>query len=127
ARALPIAVGAGDQDDRPAVAFYEARGDDPDHALVPALARDDIGAPCATGLRPLLDRLDRLAQDPLLDRLPVAVQLLELGGKLHRVLPRVCEQELERRPRPAQAPRRVEPRGEPEADRTRIDGCRIDP
>ena len=44
ARALPAPVGAGDQDDRPAVALDEPRGDDPDHALVPVRAGDDVAA-----------------------------------------------------------------------------------
>ena len=56
AGALPVALRAGDQDDRPAVALDQARGDDPDHALVPALARDDVAAPAAACLGPGLDR-----------------------------------------------------------------------
>ena len=86
ARALPVAFGAGDQDDGTAVAFDQSRGDDPDHALVPALAGDDVAAPAAAGLRPGLDRLDRLAGDSLLDCLPVTVELLELHGELTGLL-----------------------------------------
>ena len=41
-RALPVAVRAGDQHDRPVEALDEPRRDDADHALVPALAGDDV-------------------------------------------------------------------------------------
>ncbi len=51
ARALPVAVAAGDQDDRPVEALDEARGDDPDHALVPVLAPDHVAAPAALRAR----------------------------------------------------------------------------
>ena len=37
----------GDQDDRAVVALDEPRRDDPDHALVPVLAGDDVPAPAA--------------------------------------------------------------------------------
>ena len=75
---------AGDQDDGPVEALDEARGDDPDHALVPVLARDDVAAPAALRLGPRLDLGDRLAQDPVLDRLALAVQLLELARRAAR-------------------------------------------
>ena len=67
ARALPVAVGAGDQHDRPAEALDEARRDDPDHALVPVRAGDDVAAMAAARLGPRLDLVDRGAEDPLLD------------------------------------------------------------
>ena len=86
ARALPVAAGrAGDQHDRPAVALDEPRGDDADHALVPVRAGDDVAAVRAALLGPGLDLVDRGAEDPLLDGLPLAVQLLELLGEPRRL------------------------------------------
>ena len=58
-------------------ALREAGGDDADHALVPVLARHDVGAAAALGLRPFLDLGDRLADDAALHRLALPVQLLE--------------------------------------------------
>src|SRR3954454_3987590 len=80
ARAFPVPLGACDQHDRPVVALDQARSDDPDHALVPALAGEHIRAAGPARLWPSLDRLDRLPRDSLLHRLPVTVQLLEVGG-----------------------------------------------
>ena len=57
ARALPVAVGAGDQHDGPVEALDEPRGDDADHALVPVLAGDDVRAPRLLLLGPRLDLL----------------------------------------------------------------------
>ncbi|MDP9285961.1 MAG: DHH family phosphoesterase, partial [Actinomycetota bacterium] len=42
-------------------ALDEARCDDADHALVPALPRDDVPAPAPARLRPRLDLVDRIA------------------------------------------------------------------
>ena len=124
-RALPVAVGAGDQHDRPVVALDEPRGDDADHALVPAGAGDHVGAATPALLGPLLDRLDGLPQDPLLDGLPVAIQVLELGGELLRGLTLLRQQELERGFGPAEPSGGVQARREPEADRTGVDRGRI--
>ena len=88
AAALPVAFRARDQDDGAVVALDQPRGDDPDHALVPVLAGDDVAAAAAAGLRPRLDRGARLAQDALLDRLALAVQLLELERDPARPPPR---------------------------------------
>ena len=86
ARALPLAVGAGDQHDRPVVALDEPRGDDADHALVPALARDDVAAAAAARLGPRLDlgRSPRARMRSSTD-LALAVQRLELLGELLRL------------------------------------------
>src|SRR3989441_3093346 len=77
ARAFPVPVAAGDEDDRPVEALDESRGDDSDHALVPALVGEHVCPPAPPSLRPRLHLLERTAQDALLDRLPVAVQTVE--------------------------------------------------
>src|SRR5207248_1438827 len=105
--ALPVAVGPREQDDWPVEALDETRRDDPDHALVPALARDDVRAPPPVVLGPLLDLLRRLAEDARLDRLSLAIQLLELVRKPAGLLGVVGQQELERRARMAEPARRV--------------------
>ena len=78
ARALPAVALARDQHDRAPEALDEAGGDDADHALVPALAPDDVGAVAPLLRPPGVDRGDGFAEDPLLDGLPVAVERLEL-------------------------------------------------
>ena len=112
--------------DRPVEALDEPRGDDADHALVPALVGQDVAAPPLLGLRPLRDLGQRLAQDPVLDALPLAVQLLELMGQLSGLVGVLGEEKLERRTRPAETPRRVDARRQPEPDRSLVDAGRID-
>ena len=85
ARSLPVAVAARDQHDGAVEALDEPRGDDADHALVPVGAGDDVRAPAAVGLGPLLHRRDRLAQDATLDRLPLLVQLLQRAREVARL------------------------------------------
>ena len=126
AGALPAVALAGDQHDGPAESLHEPRGDDPDHALVPALAPDDVGAPAALLGRPRVDDRDGLAQDPLLDRLAVAVQRLELVREQVGLAVVLRQHEVQAHVRPAEPPGRVEPRREPEADGGRIDGGRVD-
>ena len=97
---------AGDQHDRAVEALDEPGGDDPDHALVPALAPDHVAVPLPLRLRPALDDRDGLAENPLLDHLPVAIELLELVREqvgLARVL---GEQQLERHVGPPEPARR---------------------
>src|SRR5262249_59783740 len=77
-RPLPVAVRAGDQHDRPAEALDETRGDDPDHALVPVGTGENVPSAAPSLRRPRLDLVDRGTEDALLDRLPFAVQRLEL-------------------------------------------------
>src|SRR5215208_248322 len=95
AGSLPVALGARDQDDRPRVALDQPRGDDADHALVPVRARDDVRPTPTLRLRPRLDLLDGLAQDPLLHGLALSVQLLQLRGELRGRLPCLTKQQLE--------------------------------
>ena len=126
AGALPAVALAGDQHDRPAESLDEPRGDDADHALVPALAPDDVGAPAALLGRPRVDDGDRLAEDPLLDRLAVAVQRLELVREQVGLAVVLRQHEVQADVRPAEPPGCIEPRREPEADGGRVDGGRID-
>ncbi len=107
-------------------ALDEPRGDDADHALVPALVGQDVAAPSLLRLRPLLDLGQRLAQDPVLDALPLPVQLLELMGQLSGLVGVLGEEELESRTRPAETPRRVDARRQPEPDRALVDAGWID-
>ena len=120
-------VGPGDQDDRAVEALDEARRNDPDHALVPVLAPDHVAAAALLRLGPRLDLGDRRSQDPVLDRLPVLVQQLELAGEPLRLLGVGRQQQLERgvgAPEPAGG---VDPRREPEPDGRSVDGGGVDP
>src|SRR3954454_16537456 len=118
AGALPLALvrAAGDPDDRAAEALDEARGDDPDHALVPVGAREDVGAAPLQRLRPGRDLGDRRAQDPVLDALPLAVQLLEACRGLLGLRLVAREDEVERAAGVAEPSGGVDARPEAEAD-----------
>ena len=82
AGSLPRVLSARDQHDGPLEALDEPRSDDPDHALVPVLAREDVGAAAALALRKRVDTRNRFTEDPVLDRLSIAIQILELGREL---------------------------------------------
>ena len=77
-------------------------------------------------LGPVLDLGDRRAQDPLLDRLTLAIQRLELLGELRGLAPVGGEQELEGGLGAPEAARGVDPGCEAEADRRLVAGGRID-
>ena len=64
---------------------------------MPVLVRDDVAAPTLAALGPRLDLGDRLAEDPVLDALPLAVQLLQPAGELGGLGVVLGEEELERR------------------------------
>jgi hypothetical protein len=81
-RSLPLAVGAGDEHNRAVETLHEPRSDDPDDTFVPGLVGKDVTAARTPRLRPLVDLRDRLAQHPVLDRLALAVQLLQPAGEL---------------------------------------------
>src|SRR5262249_61414337 len=51
-RALPLGLAAGDEDDGSVVPLDESRGDDPDHALVPFLARENVAVPASLRFGP---------------------------------------------------------------------------
>ena len=110
AGALPVAVRARDEHDRAVVALDEPRGDDADHALVPVGAGDGVGAAGALLGRPRLDLGHGLAEDPALDRLALAVQLLERVGEPARLGLVLGEEQLERLARVPEAAGRVQAR-----------------
>ena len=73
-------------------ALDEPRGDDADHALVPAFVPEDVAPARATLRRPRLDPRDGLAQDPLLHGLALAYQgkkdqAVALGKKSLELMP----------------------------------------
>src|SRR5713101_7593927 len=94
ARALPVALGARDEHDRSVVQVDEPRRDDADHALVPALARDDVRAAALVRLGPFLDLRCGLAEDASLDGLALAIQLLELVREAARLVGVVGQEQL---------------------------------
>jgi hypothetical protein len=94
---------------------------------VPAFAGDDVAAAAAARLGPRLDLVDRLAQDALLDGLPLPVQRLELLGEPLRLGVVLGQEQRERGLGPAQPAGRVDARREPEPDRALVDGGRVDP
>ena len=98
ARALPLLLAPGDEDDRAVVTLDEPGGDDPDHAFVPVGAGNDVPATTAPILRPRLDLRDGRADDALLDGLAFAVHRLE--ARRRGVAPR-----LRRRSGAGRAPR----------------------
>ena len=94
---------------------------------MPVLTPDHVAAATLLRLRPRLDFGDRRSQDPVLDRLPVLVQELELGGEPLCLLGVGRQQQLERgvgAPEPAGG---VDPRREPEPDGRGVDGGGVDP
>ncbi len=125
-RALPQLVRSRDEHDRPIEALDETRGDDADHALVPVGAGDDVPAPAALRLRPGLDLRHGRAEDPVLDLLPLAVQLLETRREAARLLLVLGEDQVERCAGVPEPPGGVDPRREPEADRAGVDGGGVD-
>src|SRR6266540_2149375 len=125
-RALPQPLRAGDQDDRTVIALDETGGDDPDHALVPVLTPEDIGAAPLLRLRPLVDLRDRGAKDAFLHGLAVAIQLLELVGEPPGLVAVAGEQQLEGGSGMAEPAGCVDARREPEPDGARVHGGRID-
>ena len=77
-------------------------------------------------LRPGLDLLRRFADDPLLDRLAVAVQLFEPRRELAGLGFCLAHQEIERDLGPAEPAGRVDARREPEGDCTFVDRRLVD-
>ena len=106
-----------DEHARPVVALGDARGDDPDDARVPALAREDV----RVALPRLGDHALGLEEDALLDVAALGVRTVELLGDHASALGLPGEQELDAGVRAIEAARRVEPRREPEADRAGVD------
>ena len=85
-----------------------------------------VGAAGALLGRPLLDLGDGLAEDPALDGLALAVQLLERVGESARLSLVLGEEQLERRARVSEPAGRVQARRETEPDGPGVDRCRVD-
>ena len=126
AAALAALAVERDQDDGPRVALDEARGDDADHALVPALAGGHEHAVAALERAAALDLGGGGAQDRVLDALALAVALLELLGQRLRPRARRREQQVERQRRIAEPAGGVDARGEAEAEVGRAHARRVD-
>ena len=126
AGALPTVALSGNEHDRAAEPLDESRGHDPDHTFVPALTPDDVRATVALLGRPGLDGRDRFAENPVLDRLAVAIEALELVGEQVGLADVIREDEVQRDIGAPEAPCGVDPRREPERDCGRIDRRRID-
>src|SRR5205085_1284837 len=85
ARALPLVLLRREHDDRTVEALDEPGCDDADDTLVP-VAVERVRTPLLLLGRPRVDLRDSLAEDPALDRLPLAVQLLERAGEAFRLV-----------------------------------------
>ena len=96
AAALAALAVERDQDDRARMALDEARGDDADHALVPALSGGHEHAVAALERSAALDLGGGGAQDRVLDPLALAVAALDLLGQRLGLGARGREQEVER-------------------------------
>jgi hypothetical protein len=127
ARSLPRVLAPGDHHDRPVEPLDEPRRDDPDHPLVPVGAGEDVRPPPLLFLGPLLHRRDGLAQDPVLDLLPLAVQLLEPRSQPRRLLAVGGQEQLERCARMPEPAGSIDARRQPEADRAGVHDRGIDP
>ena len=103
----------------------EARRDDPDHALVPVLVPQDVPTPSPLWLGQRVHGRDGVAQDPILDRLAVAIQLLEDLGATPRLVGIGGQHELERHVGATQPAGSVDPGCKAEAHGAGVDGCRI--
>ena len=126
AGALPLILGGCDQHDRPVEPLDEPGRDDADHTLMPVLAPDDVSPAPALRLRPRLDLAHGVAEDLPLDGLALAVERFQLPGEPVGFLGVVRQEQLESRPRVAQAPRGIDPRRKPETHGTGIDRGRVD-
>ena len=127
ARALPELVAAGDQHDRTVEALDEPRGDDPDHALVPVLAREHVAARALPRLGPATRpgrRAARRIRSSTACRSRFSVSSCSASRSASP--PVVGEDQLERRTRMPEPAGGVDPRREPEADRAGVDGGRVD-
>ena len=122
-RARSLLAVERDQHGRAMMALGDPRRDDPDHARMPAVGGEDVGSGAR---RARGDELLGLEQDPRLHVAPLDVDGVELGGDGARALDVGGQQQLQARVGAVQAPRRVDPRGEPEADRAGVDPARVD-
>jgi len=94
---------------------------------VPVGPGNGIGTACTLFRRPRLDLGHGLPENPALDRLALAVQLLERVGEPPRLGFVLGEEELERLSRVPEPSGRVQARCKAEADGPGVDHGRIDP
>ena len=121
ARAAALLTVERDQDRGPVVALGDPRGDDPDHAGMPALGGEHERA--AFGM--LGDERLGLEADPGLDVAALGVDAVELLGDGLGPFAVLGQQQLEPRVGAVQAPGGVQPRAEPEADRGLVEPARV--
>ena len=93
---------------------------------MPVLAPDDVAAATSSCLGPLFDLCDRRPQDLVLDRLTVAIQILEPVGEAPCLLDLIRHEEFQCGARMAEPARSVDAGRQPEADLPSVDGGRID-
>ena len=103
------------------VALGDPRGDDADHARVPALGREHE----RVALGVLGDQRLGLEADPGLDVAALGVDQVQLGGDRLRAVAVLGEQQLQPGVGAVQAPGGVQARPEPEADRRLVQPRRV--
>ena len=125
-RARALVAVERDEHRRPVVALGDPRGDDPDHAGMPAVGgQHERGGVGAGGAR-LGDLPLGLEQDPRLHVAALDVDRVELGGHGAGAVEVRREQQLEPRVGAVQPPGGVDPRRQPEPDRPGVHPARVD-
>ena len=104
------------------MAFGQARGDDADHARVPALGGEHVRSAITEGRDLLLGRKANLA----LDEPALAVGPVELFGDLRGAGALLGEDQLQARVGAVHAAGRVQARAQREGDRSLVEHARID-
>jgi hypothetical protein len=113
ARALADVAVEGDEKRRSPVPLHYPRRHDADHARVPPVAGDDEPR-IPVGIAGALDHLERLVQDPLVERLALDVEPLEALGQPGGLVGIVGEQQPEPVGGLGDPPGRVQPRTDDE-------------
>ena len=108
-----------DQERRPSVALDQPRRHDSDHAGVPRVGSEHERP--VVGLEHPLGELDGLVEDALVQLLAPCVEGLELASERRRFVRIVGEEQAQAVARVADPSRRVQARGEDEADVTRLE------
>ena len=103
----------------------QARGDDADHADMPALPREHERAP-PSAVAERRDLRFGLEPDPALDLAALVVDAIELLRDLRRARRILGQDQLERGVGAVQPPRGVQPRGQSERDRALVHPRRVD-
>ena len=126
ARAGALVAVERDQHGRAVVALGDPRGDDADHAGMPAVGREDVRRRLRSAVPRGRDLRLGLEQDPRLDVAPLDVDRVELGRDRAGPLQVRGEQQLEAGIRAVQPPGRVDARREPEPDGAGVHPARVD-